>query len=227
MIILAVILLVKASIFLFYASYNISSGVYVKTLSRKKTDSKEIALTFDDGPNKEHTLKVLDVLKNHNIEAAFFCVGTEIEKNPDLLKKIKDEGHLIGNHTHSHKSQLPLWTAKKIEEDIRNGGEIIEKITGEPVRFFRPPFGVTNPQIKKALKSFNYYVIGWNIRSLDTSIKDTDKVVARIIRKLKPGSVILLHDRLPNSAEIVEKLLDYLQKNEYSIKRVDKLFGLT
>lgn len=213
------------AVFFFYASYNISSGVYVKTFCRKKTTEKEIALTFDDGPDSEYTPQILNILKSRNVEAAFFCIGNKVEKNPELTKKIKEEGHLIGNHSYSHINTFPLFSANKMIEDIRAAEKAIESVTGEPVAYFRPPFGVTNPLIRKALKAFNYTVIGWNIRSLDTSSTDVDTIFNRIIRQVKPGSVILLHDTMPHTGQVLIKTLDYLADNGYVVKRVDKMFN--
>jgi len=213
--------------FFFYASYSISSGVYVKAYCKKETTEKEVALTFDDGPNAEYTPKILDILKQQNVEAAFFCIGSEVEKNPQLVERMIAEGHLIGNHSYSHIHSFPVFGVKKMISDIRHCENAITAITRQPVRFFRPPFGITNPLIRKALKSFNYYTIGWSIRSLDTTIGNVDKIVGRVIKRIRPGSVILLHDRLPHSEQVLEKILTYLSENNYTIKRVDKLFNIT
>jgi len=212
--------------FFFYASYNISSGVYVKAYCKKKTTEKEVALTFDDGPNAEYTPKILDILKQWNVEATFFCIGSEVEKNSPLVERMQAEGHLIGNHSYSHSNFFPLLRVKHMIADIQRCEDSIKAVTQQPVKFFRPPFGITNPLIKKALKSFDYYIIGWNIRSLDTSIDNVDKIVKRIIKRIRPGSVILLHDRLPHSEQLLVKTLTYLSENNYTVKRVDKLFNI-
>jgi len=109
---------------------------------------------------------------------------------------------------------------------LRRCEEAIQAATGTTVQFFRPPFGVTNPTLKRALRRFNYRIVGWNIRSLDTSIKDVDKVVNRITRKIRPGSVVLLHDTLPHSEQIVRKTLHYLSDNGYTVKRIDNFFNI-
>jgi len=198
--------------------------VYIKALCRSKRKDKVVALTFDDGPDKQ-TEKILDLLKEYNVKACFFCIGSKVEENKNLLKRIKDEGHLIGNHSFSHLFSFPLHSVKWLKQDLQACEQQIEEVTQEKVRLFRPPFGVTNPLIAKAVKSFNYITIGWSIRSLDTC-KSVEKAFARIKQKLKPGAVILLHDPLPASDILLRELLDYLNKNEYKIERVDKLFGL-
>jgi peptidoglycan/xylan/chitin deacetylase (PgdA/CDA1 family) len=212
--------------FFFYASYSISSGVYVKAYCRKKTTEKEIALTFDDGPDSVQTPRILDVLEKWKVEAAFFCIGSKVEKNRQLIAEMQEKGHLVGNHSYSHVTSFPLFSTRRMIADIQRSEEALKLATGKPVKFFRPPFGVTNPLLRKALKAFDYYVIGWDVRSLDTSIADVDKVVNRIVKKLRPGSIILLHDPLPHSEQILTKILIYLSDNGYTIKRVDKLFNI-
>ena len=224
--IFAILFSVLLFFLLFYASYSISSRVYVKAYCRKKTIEKEVALTFDDGPNAEYTPKILDILKQWNVKATFFCIGSEVEKNPQLAAKIAEEGHLIGNHSYSHVNSFPLFSAKKMSVDLRRCEEALQSATGKTVRFFRPPFGVTNPTLKRALKKFDYHVIGWNIRSLDTSTKDADKVVSRIIQQIRPGSVILLHDTLPHAEQILQNTLGYLSSNGYTVKRIDEFFNI-
>ncbi|MDR1730023.1 MAG: polysaccharide deacetylase family protein [Prevotellaceae bacterium] len=223
----AVILILFLLAFFFYASYSISSGVYVKAYCKKNTAEKEVALTFDDGPDAKYTPRILDLLKQRNIEAAFFCIGSETEKNPELIERMFTEGHLIGNHSYLHIHSFPISGAKKMIADIQRCEDAITAVTHQPVRFFRPPFGITNPLVRKALKSFDYYTIGWNIRSLDTTTGKVDKIVGRVIKRIRPGSVILLHDRLPYSAHVLEKILTYLSENNYTVKRVDKLFNIT
>lgn len=211
---------------LVYASYEISSGVYVKAYCRKKTKEKVVALTFDDGPHPQNTERVLAVLDRWKVEAAFFCIGKNVEAQQTLVERMFQSGHLIGNHSYSHLNGFPLFRRERMLNDIRRADDAIFSATGVPVHFFRPPFGITNPLLKKALRCFDYYVIGWNVRSFDTMTDDVEKIVARVERKIKPGSVILLHDRLPYSGEVLERILVFLSENGYEIKRVDKLFNI-
>jgi len=223
---LFLILIFTILISLVYASYEISSGFYVKAYCRKKTTEKVVALTFDDGPHPENTEKVLSVLKRWEVEAAFFCIGENVKKYPSLAERMFIEGHLIGNHSYSHVNSFPLLKKEKMVQDIRKADDVIYASTGVPVHYFRPPFGITNPLVKKALKHFDYYVIGWSIRSFDTTTDNVEKIVARIERQIKPGAVILMHDRLPYSAEVLERVLTFLTENGYEVKRVDKLFNI-
>jgi len=123
--------------------------------SNKKHSKSEIAITFDDGPHPEFTLKTLDLLKKHNAKATFFCIGQQVEKHPEILRRILDEGHLVGNHTYSHVSEL------------KKSIEIIKKLTGNEMKLYRPAFAVTNPMIESAVNKLKVNSIGWNVRSLD------------------------------------------------------------
>ncbi len=218
-----IISLVAAAIlaFLFYASYSIKSQVYVKALCRVKTAEKVVYLTFDDGPNAEQTPQVLDVLKRNNATATFFCIGSRIAGNEALLKRMADEGHQIGIHSFSHANGFPLFGRSRMLADIRQCQQAIEQATGSTTTLFRPPFGVTNPTIGKAVKSLNLKTIGWTIRTYDTNGADHAKIARRISRQLCPGAIILLHDRLPQSAERLQMVIDTVRKNGYEIGKLE------
>ncbi len=203
--------------FLFYASYSIKSQVYVKALCRVKTAENVVYLTFDDGPDAEQTPQVLDVLKRNNAKAAFFCIGSRIAGNEQILKRIIDEGHTIGNHSFSHTNSFPLFCRRRMIADIRRCQQAIEQATGATTTLFRPPFGVTNPTIGKAVKSLNLKTIGWTIRTYDTNRCSDEKIIRRISRQLRPGAIILLHDRLPQSSERLQMVIDTVKKAGYEI----------
>jgi len=211
-------------VIMIYGSFYIGSNFYIKIIRSVKTTERKVALTFDDGPDKEITPEVLNTLGKFGIKAAFFTVGEKISAHPDLLKKIDDEGHIIGNHTYSHSNWFDFYSAKKMIEELDKTEELIFDITGKKVEMFRPPFGVTNPALARAVKKMNYTPIGWNIRSLDTAKnKKAIKIYNRIIRQLKPGSIILLHDRNPDIVEVLEKLIMYAHEHNYEFVRLDKL----
>lgn len=203
--------------FLFYASYSIKSQVYVKALCRVKTTEKVVYLTFDDGPNAEQTPQVLDVLKRNNAKATFFCVGSRIAGNEQILKRMADEGHTIGNHSFSHTNSFPLFSRRRMIADIEQCQKAIESAIGTAPTLFRPPFGVTNPTVGKAVKTLNLKTIGWTIRTYDTNRGSDAKIARRISRQLRPGAIILLHDRLPQSAERLQMVIDTVRKNGYEI----------
>jgi peptidoglycan/xylan/chitin deacetylase (PgdA/CDA1 family) len=138
--------------FLVYASYSIQSGIYLRSFCKKRTTEKVVALTFDDGPDPIQTPKVLKVLKEYQATACFFCIGHKIKGNEALLKSMVTEGHLIGNHSYSHSGLFPLYGLSKMKKDLQTCQCELERVTSQPVTLFRPPFGVTNPTIAKAVR---------------------------------------------------------------------------
>jgi peptidoglycan/xylan/chitin deacetylase (PgdA/CDA1 family) len=217
-----VILIIILLVFLLYASASIRSGVYVKAVCRLDTKEKQLALTFDDGPDPDITPQILDILSNYQIQAVFFCIGQQIPGNEALLKQMATEGHLIGNHTYSHASFFPLFSINKMKKAILECEKQIESATGQKaIQLFRPPFGVTNPNIGKAIKSLNYKTIGWSLRSLDTMHKNPQTVIRRVTKKLQTGDIVLFHDNLKNSPEIVEAVIQYALQKGYRFVQVN------
>lgn len=212
-------------LFLIWASADISSRVYIKSLCKKETSELLISLTFDDGPDPKHTPLVLEVLRRYNVKATFFLIGKEAEKYPDLVKQIVDEGHTIGSHTYSHTCWNTIKSVKAYIEELRLTSELLRSITGFRVRMFRPPFGVTNPLIARSVNYMNYHVIGWSIRSYDTvSWRHPEKIIKKILPRVSGGDIILLHDRCVNSEVLTDRLINELQYRGFSFTTVDKLF---
>lgn len=210
------IILTGFLLFLIYASAFISSGIYLKALCRVAGNRKEVVLTFDDGVDPKRTPEVLDVLKKHNARGVFFLIGQRAEAYPDLVRRICDEGHQIGNHTYSHEPDFPLKGHTEMHRELIRTQVLLEKLSAKPVKLFRPPFGVTNPNIARAVNGLGYQTIGWSIRSFDTMNTPREKVLKRILRKLRPGAIILMHDDRNKSAELLDELLTTLQKRGYT-----------
>ncbi len=205
-------------------SFFIRANFFIKAFHSGKPVNSEIALTFDDGPALE-TVAVLDVLKKHNAKATFFCIGEQIEKHPEILQRIAQEGHNIGNHTYTHHNRFPFKKVKEMGNELAKTNALIKNITGTDVRFFRPPFGVTNPRIAKALKPFKLTTIGWNIRSLDTVIKAQSSLKKRILDKLNPGAVILLHDNLEGASDILEQILNKAAERKLNCVTIEAMIA--
>ncbi|PWB25246.1 polysaccharide deacetylase family protein [Flavobacterium sp. HTF] len=204
----------------------ISSDYHVKAFCNNPSETeKKIALTFDDGPTI-FTLEVLELLKKYNAKATFFCIGKNIEAHPEILKKVIEEGHLVGNHSYSHSDFFDFYTAKKITEEIQKTDLLLEKYTSKKINFFRPPYGVTTPSIRRALKVTGHKVIGWNIRSLDGGTKNQDLIFNRIIKRISPGGIVLLHDTAPHSVLVLEQFLQFLQQNNYKVISTEELLNL-
>ena len=208
-----------------WGSFDIRLSYFVTTYCNGTQTQKEIAITFDDGPTLQ-TIIVLDVLKQYNVKATFFCIGLQIEKHPDIFKRLLTEGHLVGNHSYSHANGMGFFSTKRTKEEITKNDEIIKRYSEKKALFYRPPFGVTNPRIAKAVAALGHKVIGWNNRSLDTLIADQSKILKRIKRKVKPGGIILLHDTSYKTAQVLEQLLLFLQSENYLVTPLDELLNL-
>jgi len=206
-------------------SFLISSNYHVKAFcSNQSAKKNEIALTFDDGPHP-NTLLILDTLKMHHVKATFFCIGRKLEENPQILQRIIDEGHIVGNHSYSHSHFFDFFRKKKVIEELNRTDNLLERYTKSKIKYFRPPYGVTTPSIRRALEVTGHHVIGWNIRSLDTLI--TERAILRRLRsRISPGGIILLHDTKLQTAKALENLLDYLHNNKYDIVPLEQLLNI-
>lgn len=209
-----------------FGSVRISSNYHVKAFCHNPSETeKKIALTFDDGPSI-FTLEVLDLLKKYNAKATFFCIGKNVEKHPEIVKQIIAEGHLVGNHSYNHSKFFDFYNAATIRKEIQKTDQLLEKFTSKKIIFFRPPYGVTTPSIRRALKITGHKVIGWNIRSLDGGTKDQNLIFNRIIKRVSPGGIVLLHDTGLHSVLVLEQFLQFLQQNNYEVISVEELLNL-
>lgn len=212
--------------FLLIVSTNIRLNFFVYGLHFNPYEEDDrIALTFDDGP-VENTLKILEVLEKYHVKASFFCIGKNIEKHPEIFKLILERGHFIGNHTYSHTRLMGFLSTSRLVEEINKCDEVCQKKGGITPKTFRPPFGIINPKTKRALEATGHRVIGWNVRSYDAIINSENLVLKRILGKIKPGDVILMHDTNEQTVEILEQLLIFLRSNNYRPVRVDTLFKI-
>ncbi len=187
---------------------------------------KQIALTFDDGPDPRSTPQLLDLLRAEKIPAAFFCIGKYVEKNPELAARIVREGHLLENHSYTHSNFTNFFPRARLREELSRAQSVIAQATGVAPKYFRPPVGLSNPNTFRAARDLKLQVIGWNVRSLDTVIGEPAQIVARIRLGLQPGAIILLHDGNIPAAKLlatVKSLLDTLRGLGYEVVRLDEL----
>lgn len=219
-----ILLVLFWSAFFITSAFTIHSGVYIKTICNGPAESRKIAITFDDGPD-DNTPMILDILEKNGVKASFFLIGEKVERNKSVVLKMVNAKNTIGNHSCDHRSYFPIIGVKKIKENIASAQELIKQATGTYPVYFRPPFGVTNPLIARALRSFNLIVIGWSVRSLDTINTDPEKVFARIVKRLKPGSIILLHDTSSNVIPVLKELLLYCSRQNYTPVSLDELLN--
>ncbi len=198
-----------------FQSFRICSGYYIKASCRIPEETNGVCLTFDDGPS-ENIPSLLFLLEKYNAKATFFLTGKKIEKFPEHTSEIISRGHTIGNHSYSHGNFFALQGVKKIAEELIMTNELIRQHNPSEEILFRPPAGISNPIIKKALKKVPMKVIGWSLRSLDT-VRTKEKVVKKVIRDVRAGDIILLHDRVSNSPEILEHILIHLEKKNLKV----------
>lgn len=219
------LLLIYVSV-LFCGSYFIQMGFFIKSVNRSNTTEKWVALSFDDGPQNTKTDRILDILEQHQTTAAFFCIGRNIPGNEAILKKILANGHLIGNHSYSHDRFFDLFGSEKMRLDIERMSRLTLEVTGHYPILFRPPYGVTNPNLKKAVLNAGLTSIGWSIRSYDTMIRNETRLLNKILGALKPGAVILLHDTSETTIQILPRLLEEIKAKGYQVIRLDKMLNL-
>ncbi|WP_298738232.1 polysaccharide deacetylase family protein [uncultured Chitinophaga sp.] len=220
------LLLAGYTAILVWGSMSIAAGFYLPVTCKVNTAEKVVALTFDDGPQGSFTPQVLDILAAQHAPAAFFCIGKNIEANEPLLQRMHAEGHLLGNHSYSHHFWFDLFGAGQMLEELRLTDTLIENATGLRPRFFRPPYGVTNPNLRKAVTRGGYFPLGWNIRSLDTIARKEEELLHRIISRLQPGSIILLHDSMDITVKILPALIEGIRSKGYAIARIDKILNV-
>jgi len=218
-----------------YGYYVPASPVFGKVYTRASVSEKEIALTFDDGPNEPYTSQILDVLKAENVQATFFLIGKNVELYPDVARRIVAEGHVIGNHTYSHNANHAVYP--HYYRDIRRAEEVIYQTTGVIPDLYRPPHGKKSPWELEAIKKEGYTPILWSIAVRELSGKSADVLAEQIIKRARPGAIILLHDGygtqhdLPRAnkeitVEAVRIIISELKAQGYQFVTVPQLLSI-
>lgn len=205
---LALIIILIA--FLAYAAFSIRSGIFIKSITQSPAGRP--LFTFDDGPHPLYTPQVLEILERFQLKAIFFCIGQNAEKHPALIKKITEAGHELGNHTFHHAVSSTYTGWKDYLYEIELTTDILGKISGKKVRYFRPPFGITNPEIAKAIKASGLESMAWNIRTFDTVIRNPVRIAKKINRYWSEKSIILMHDTSSSSVKALEYFLNNFYK---------------
>ena len=188
-----------------------------------KTNKKEIFLTFDDGPTPKITAWVLEHLKKYNAKASFFCIGSNIEKYPDLFDQIINEGHVVGNHTFNHVKGWRAKTSNYIDDTIKC--DSIFKNRNIDSNLFRPPYGKIKPKQAKKLQGLGYKIIMWDVLSLDWDNNIvSEKCLENVINNTIEGSIIVFHDSIKaqkNMKYTLPKVLEYFTKKGFSFKALE------
>lgn len=190
------------------------------------SNSNKIALTFDDGP-VALTGEILDVLKAEDVKATFFCIGRNIAAHPEMLKRMVAEGHLIGNHTYTHSFSFDWQSSQNMQAELEKTNQLAKEITGKNLKWFRPPYGVTNPNLAQAVKRSGMTAIGWSLRSFDTTAKKEQQLLHRLLRRLKGGDVILLHDTMPVTAAVLTSFIQQARKRGFIFAPLDEVLSVS
>ncbi len=208
-------------------SFHVRWNYHIDALhSNKNCTKNHIALTFDDGPHPKFTPKILHLLAQYNAKATFFCIGENIETNEAIFKDIDAAGHTIGNHTYSHPNNFGFFSSEKVIAELQKTNSLVKKTIGKEMKLYRPAFGVTNPNIRKALKTIRLLAIGWSIRSLDTTGRSEAQVLNKITKNITKGDVVLLHDTNEKTVAVLEQLLLFLQEQNLQSVTIDQLFNI-
>ena len=193
-----------------------------KEVSKNKKCAKNcVALTFDDGPSG-HTSKLLYILKEKNAKATFYVLGSQVSKRPDLLRRMKNEGHQIGNHTWSH-VDLTKISPEQIEQEISKTDEVIKNVIGSSTDTVRPPYGSANSGVLTKFKELGKSSILWSVDTRDWLDRNSQIVCSRAVSLARSGSVILLHDIHATSVDAIPCIVDGLKKQGYELTTVDEL----
>lgn len=190
-----------------------------ETVSALAWPDKEVAITFDDGPNPDHTARLLEGLRERGVLATFFLLGKEAEKYPELVLQIYEEGHMVATHSYEHVNLCEL-TDEKACWQVEKTNDIIEGITGERPQFLRPPFGCWKESLDCETEMVK---VMWNIDPLDWNTHNSTEIAKRVLNKVEDGDIILLHDASESSVNAAFKIIDALKEQGYRFVTVEEL----
>lgn len=197
-------------------------GLVLPKLARGNPAQKILALTFDDGPHPGLTEKLLAILKAKNVKATFFVVGKMVEKQPDLLRRIEADGHVIGNHSFSHVTLTKIPTME-IAAEYRATNDLVKKILGKPLRFCRPPGGDYDQDVIQTATELGLTTVLWTDDPGDYANPGDSVIQGRVLRKLTNGGIILLHDGITQTLKILPQVIDYAHKHGFRFETIDEL----
>src|SRR3954466_13024232 len=175
-----------------YGAIAPESELFGKTLHRL-AEPKQLALTYDDGPNDPHTLDLLDVLAKHEVKATFFLIGKHVAAKPEIARRIASAGHVIGNHTYTHPN-LAFCSEARIRQELSDCKKVLQETIGEHSNLFRPPFGARRPAVLKIARELGLTPVMWNVTCYDWKPTSAERVERHAIRQISGGDIILQHD---------------------------------
>lgn len=182
-------------------------------------EEKRIAITFDDGPHSVYTIRLLEGLKERNVRATFFLVGSLVEQYPEIVQQMAEDGHLIGSHTYSH-AQLTSLSLRDACDELAAANNAIYEACGYTVKYVRPPYGLWSDVLNCA---FELTEVGWTIDPEDWKVLNTDMVVKHVLKYAEDGGIVLLHDIYDTSVEAALQIIDQMQADGWEFVTVDEL----
>lgn len=194
----------------------------VKTVDQPKAEAmipKQVALTFDDGPHADFTPMLLDGLKERGVKVTFFLMGENIEGKEEIVRRMEEEGHLIGSHSYKHQQMTKLQEGTVLDS-IEKNSRLIASITGKYPLYLRPPYGDWNETLENDV---NMTTVFWTVDSLDWKYQNTAKTVRKVLKDTEDGDIILMHDIFRPSVEAALEVIDTLEKEGYTFVTVDEL----
>lgn len=193
------------------------------------TSQKKIYLTFDSGYENGCTAQILDTLKKHNIHAAFFLVGNYIEKNPELVRRMVDEGHIVGNHTYHHWDMSKISDPARFRQELESLEELYRQTTGQEMKkFYRPPQGIYSEENLKMAQELGYHTVFWSLAYVDwlnDKQPTSEQAFSKLIPRIHDGAVVLLHSTSKTNAAILDDLLTRWESMGYTFGTVEELFS--
>jgi peptidoglycan-N-acetylglucosamine deacetylase len=232
MFVLAAATAVAALVSAGYQSISPTGQWFGRAFCRGQRGSKQIALTFDDGPNDPHTFHLLDVLSRHDVHATFFLIGRYVHQRPDIAAEIAKRGHVIGNHTFTH-PLLTFQSSASIRTEITQCRDAIHDAVGEHSNLFRPPWGARRPAVFRVVRQVGLNPVMWNITGYDWNAPSAEFIEQKVGPKIHGGDVILLHDGghaafgTDRSATVtaVDRLLTRYTAEGYEFATIPKMMG--
>ena len=194
-------------------------------------NEKRIALSFDDGPDSTYTQQILDILNEHNIKGTFFLIGNRALLFPDIVKRMVQDGHIVGNHTQNHPNIIKL-NKEKTKEEILKAEEVLLNLTGYRTALFRSPYGSLDPDKLRDIEKLNYKIIAWNVDSLDWKSLTAEQVKTNILENVRGGSIILQHssgsekENLTGSVAALKDIIVTLKKEGYKFVTIPELLDI-
>ncbi|KUO49877.1 MAG: hypothetical protein APF76_01140 [Desulfitibacter sp. BRH_c19] len=208
------------------ANYKVEQQVWYSGNEEKR----QVALTFDDGPDNYYTLQILDILQEHDIKATFFVIGSNVERFPEVVERIANEGHIIGNHSWSHKDFAKLSSNSMLEELV-NTEEILYSIVGNKhTNIFRPPYGSYSSEVLEVIHSRNYNFVYWSVDTRDWANTPISIMVKTVSSQITPGGIILMHSSgsnqaMKNTVTALPEIIKTIKDLEYEFVTIPEVLG--